>query len=377
MHIAFNGWFWNQPYVGSGQYTRRLIGALRKFDSALKLTLMLPGGASADDVPDGVDVIHTRRVTGNLGKVWFEQRLYPAAVARSGADIAHVPYWGAPLTSPARLITSVLDVIPLALPQYAPTLPAKLYTSLVTASARGSAHLITISQAAKDDILGYIGVPPGMVTVTHLAGDDTYHPRLGAERDAAVRAKYGLPDQFVLCLSGFDVRKNLKQLIHAYTFVALAEGDAIPLVIAGKEPVWDDAMFPNLRTYAAELGLTDNLQWIGAVDEADKPSLYRLADVFVFPTLYEGFGLPVLEAMACGTPVIANDIPVMNEIAGDAAYLVKAGDARSMGGAILALLGQAPLRETQISRGLGRVTNFSWRKTARETRAVYDQVMGM
>ena len=115
------------------------------------------------------------------------------------------------------------------------------------------------------------------------------------------------------------------------------------------------------------------MRWIGYVDEADKPSLYRLADVFVFPSMYEGFGLPIVEAMQSGTPVVARQMPLNEEIAGDGAYLVE--DARTMAGAIIALLIQEPLRQTQISRGLAQATQFSWRKTARETLAVYEQVL--
>ena len=118
------------------------------------------------------------------------------------------------------------------------------------------------------------------------------------------------------------------------------------------------------------------LRWIGRVDEADKPALYRLATVFAFPSLYEGFGLTVLEAMASGTPVVANQIPVLEEVCGDGAYLVEPGDARKMAGAILALLGQRDLHETQRSRGLARATHFQWRKTAKDTLAVYESVAG-
>ncbi len=118
------------------------------------------------------------------------------------------------------------------------------------------------------------------------------------------------------------------------------------------------------------------MQWLGYVDEADKPAIYRMADVFAFPTHYEGFCLPVLEAMACGTPVVANDIPVLAEVTGDGAFLTTKGDARKMAGAIIALLEQDPLRETQITRGLSQATRYSWRKTARETLAVYQQIKG-
>lgn len=375
IHVAFNGWFWDQPNTGSGQYLRYLLPALRKNAPELKMTLVLPPHVqAADDVPTNVEYVTTRGGSGDLGKVLFEQRTFPQAVHHINPDIAHVPYWGPPLSSPVPLVTSVLDVIPLALPEYSRGFKQRLYTSLVAAAARGSAQIITISHAAKDDIVKYLNILPDRITTTHLAVDEAYHPRIGAERDAAVREKYDLPERFVLYMGGFDVRKQVDQLLHAYSYVGPTEGGDVPLVIAGKEPKWGSPMFPDLRQYAADLQIIDYVRWIGYVDEADKPSLYRLADVFVFPSRYEGFGLPVLEAMSSGTPVVANQIPVIEEIVGDGAYLVENGNARAMGGAILALLGQNPLRETMITRGLSQATKFSWRKTARETLGVYNMI---
>jgi glycosyltransferase involved in cell wall biosynthesis len=223
----------------------------------------------------------------------------------------------------------------------------------------------------------FLDIPEDTITPTYLAADEVYHPRMGAERDEAVRAKYNLPDRFVLGIGGFDIRKQFNQLLLAYTYVGQAEGDNIPLVLAGREPAWGTGVFPDLPKYAAELNISDYVRWIGYIDEEDKPSLYRLADVFVFPSVYEGFGLPVLEAMASGTVVVANDVSSIPEVAGDAAYLVKPGDARGMGGAIIALLLQDSLRDALVNQGLARATNFSWRKTAKETLAVYEKVMGM
>ncbi len=378
MHIAFNGWFWDQPNTGSGQYIRYLLQNLRRVAPDLQMTLVMPPHNPAPtDLPPNVNIISTRGGSGNLGKVLFEQRSYPQAVKQSGADIAHVPYWGPPLSSPARLVTSILDVIPVALPEYSSGLRARLYTSLVRAASRGAAHTITISNAAKADIIKYLELPEESITTTYLAADEMYHPRMGAERDAAVRAKYNLPDQFVLYMGGFDIRKQVNQLLLAYTYVGQAEGDNIPLVIAGREPQWGSPMFPDLRKYADDLKITDYVRWIGYIDEADKPSLYRLADVFVFPSMYEGFGLPVLEAMASGTPVVANEVSSIPEVTADAAFLVDEGNAKAMGGAIIALLLQQPFRDSLINQGLARATNFSWRKTAKETLAVYEKVMAM
>lgn len=378
MHVAVNGWFWNQPNTGSGQYVRRLLHNLVKVAPNLQLTLVLPPGVTqADDLPENVSIVTTAGRGGKIGKVIFEQHTYPRMVAQVQADIAHVPYWGAPLTSPARLVTSVLDVIPAVIPDYSRGFGGRLYTALVTATARGSAHIITLSEASKIDITEHLDIPAGAITVTYLAADPVFHPRMGAERDAAVRKKYDLPADFVFYISGFDVRKQLNQLLLAFTYVVQAEGTNVPLVIAGREPKWGTPMFPDMRKYAQELGIADHIRWIGYVDEADKPSLYRLAKVYVTPTRYEGFCLPLLEAMASGTPVVANEVSCLPEIAGDGAFLVEPGNAQKMGGAILALLNQEPLRQTMINAGLARATNFSWRKAARETLAVYERVMQM
>src|ERR1044071_6731669 len=150
MHIAFNGWFWDQPNTGSGQYIRYLLANLRRVAPDLQMTMVMPPHNPAPtDLPANVNIIPTRGGSGNLGKVLFEQRSYPQAVKQSGADIAHVPYWGPPLSSPARLVTSILDVIPVALPEYSSGFRGRLYTSLVRAASRGAAHTITISNAAK------------------------------------------------------------------------------------------------------------------------------------------------------------------------------------------------------------------------------------
>lgn len=372
-HIAINGWFWNHLHAGSGQYVRRLLAAMRKLDKTAQFTLILPPHiTNPDEVPPDVNIAYTGSFAsrGNIGKVWFEQMGFPNMVKKIGADLAHVPYWGAPLSCAVPLVTSVLDVIPILYPIYAMGVFNRLYLELVSTSARGSNHILTLSETSKLDIEYWLNIPKDNITVTYLAPDEQFHPRIGKERDAEVRAKYNLPDKFVLYLGGFDKRKRVNELLLAYTYVT---GTAIPLVIAGKEPQWDDGLFPNMRRYAAELGLEDIVQWIGFVDEADKPSLYRLAEVAVFPSEYEGFGLPPLEAMACGTPVVASDAVIFDEVLEDGAYLVK--DAREMGAAIISLLLQQPLRDAMVNQGIAQVTRYHWRKTAQKTLDVYAAVL--
>lgn len=380
MHIAFNAWFWDQPFTGSGNYLRQLVRALRSLDSALKLTLIIPDrGQTPDNLPPGVDVVPAKTpVGGQIGKVLFEQQAYPAAVGRVGAQIAHVPYWGGPLSSPARLVITVHDVIPLSMPEYLGGIGGRLYFSLVRATARGAGQLITDSEFSKREIIERIGFPADRVTAIPLAVGPEFHPTLGAERDPEIRQKYGLPDGgYALYVGAFDVRKNLRALLAAYTYAGPSLGEDQPLVLAGKEPAqWGTPRFPDLRAeIAARPGLEQYVRFIGPVDEADKPGLYRMARVFVFPSRYEGFGFGPLEAMACGTPVIAANASSIPEVVGDSAYLVDPSDSRAMGGAIIAVMIQDDLHASLRNFGLARATNFSWEQTARHTLKVYEQVM--
>jgi glycosyltransferase involved in cell wall biosynthesis len=376
VHVAVNGWFWDKPFTGSGQYLRQLIHWLPIVEPTLRLTLVLPAPASdLNDLSGRITTHIASSGRSNPGKVMFEQHTFPRASSRVGADLALVPYWGGPLSSPIPVVVSILDVIPLILPDYARGLLPRFYTSLQTAAGRGATHILTISEASKADIVRHLQVTPDRVTVTPLAASDAFHPRLGAERDADVRARYQLPDRYVLYLGGFDVRKRVSQLVAAYAFVQRAMGDEVLLVLNGQPPQWGRPPFPDLPADIARAGVSDNVRWIGRVDEADKPALYRMADVFAFPTAYEGFGLPILEAMASGTPVVANDIPVVQEVVGDAAYLVPDGGVREMAGALLSLLVDDALREDQRTRGLARATHFSWRRTAAATAAALRKVV--
>ncbi len=378
MHIAYNGWFWDRPDTGSGQYTRNLLRALQELRPDLQMTLILPPHITqADGLPPDLSIGHApTRFGGHLGKVWFEQVSFPQMAVTVSADLIHVPYWAPPLVSPLPLVTTIHDVITLSMPVYQGGLLARLYTSLVAAGARGATHIITDSHASEREIIDRLGVPAARVTAVWLAADERFHPTIGAEHDAEVRARYNLPQRFVLYLGSYDVRKNVHTLLLSYSYVGQAVGDDIPLILAGRQPAtWGTERFPDLPRYIEQLAIAGHVRWLGEVSEADKPSLYRLAEVVVFPSRYEGFGLPALEAMACGTPLVACEVSSIPEIVADAAFLVAPDDARAMGGAILGILMQPPLAAQLRNLGLSRASAFSWQKTAQETLAVYEKAL--
>jgi glycosyltransferase involved in cell wall biosynthesis len=377
MRLAINGWFWDQPTTGSGQTVRYLLPALVEQDPALEIVLIAPAWVIAEsaDLPPHVQPVAVACRSGNLGKLWFEQAAFPAACRRLAVDLAHVPYFAPPLRPAVPTVTTIHDLIPLVLPEYRGGAAVRLYTALVATAARNASRVLTDSHASRRDILTHLGLPVERVQVVYLAPAPQYRPVTDADTLRAVRRKYALPEQFVLWLSGFDVRKNAAALLHAYTWVAQALGDDYPLVMAGRLPARDTAFFPDPRRIAAGLDIPVAIHYPGHIDESDKPAIYSAASVFVYPSRYEGFGLPVLEAMACGTPVVASDASSLPELAGDAALQVSPTDSRGMGAAVISLCVDEPLRDSMRQRGLARAATFTWARTARETLAVYRQVL--
>jgi len=368
MHIAVNAWFWNRPDTGSGQYTRRLVGAL--LPMGVRVTLIAPEGGITDP-PDGAGVLATPPRPGNRGKVRFEQADFPRAVQESDADLAHIPYWGGPLRCALPIAVTIHDMIPLLLPEYRGGPSVRLYTSLVAASAQGASAILTDSEASRRDIVAHLKLPPERVHAVPLAADPIYTPETDAETDSAVRRNHNLPPEYVLYLGGYDVRKNLPVLLHAYTHVKRGFGDHFPLVLAGRIPPNPSPRFTAIEPMLDELGLRDAVRVLGEVAESDKPALYRGAACFVYPSRYEGFGLPPLEAMACGTPVVATNASSLPEVIGDAGFLVAPDDVRGMAGGIVAILTQEDLAESLRRKGLAQARRFSWGSTAEKTLRVY------
>jgi glycosyltransferase involved in cell wall biosynthesis len=378
MHVAINAYFWNRPNSGSGQYIRSLVTYLHRLVSDLNITLIwpqLPGEPSPQDVPAGVRLQPVPLRPGNVGKVWFEQNGFPKACRAVGADVAHVPYWGGPLRSPVPLVVTVHDLTTMLVPEYRRKGSARLYNALVSASARGATHIITDSQASKEEIVTHLHIPAERITPIHLAVGKDYRPQQSNSLvDTAVLQKYHLPDFYILYLGGYELHKNVTTLLLAWSYVGQALGDEYPLVLAGRKPEKVSAVYPDYDDYIQRLGIGDYVRWIGYVDEADKPTLYRNAETFVFPSRREGFGLPVLEALACGTAVVTTDATSLPEVVGEAGFTVDPDDARGMAGAIIATIVQDNLAKELRQKAIQQAAHFSWEQTATQTALVYDQV---
>ncbi len=309
---------------------------------------------------------------GNLGKVWFEQVLFPRACREVGATVAHVPYWGGPLQSPVPLVVTVHDLTTLLVPEYRRPFRARLYNALVSASARGATRIITDSNASKQDIVTHLRIPANKIERIFLAAGTQFNAQDTGLMEMAILRKYDLPDFYVLYLGGYELHKNVTTLLLAWTYVGQALGEDYPLVLAGRKPAQASANYPDYDWYIKQLGIEEYVRWIGYVDEEDKPVLYRNAETFVFPSRQEGFGLGVLEAMASGTPVVTTNVSSLPEVVGEAGFAVDPDDARGMAGAIISTVIQDNLRAELRQKGQQQAANFSWEKTATETLLVYD-----
>jgi glycosyltransferase involved in cell wall biosynthesis len=375
MHLAINAYFWDRPDTGSGQYIRQLAAHLTGLATDLRITLVAPRPAGTADhrLPASCTWHPAPGRPGHLGKVLFEQSAFPRACREVGADLALVPYWGSPLRSPVPLVVTIHDLIPLLLREYRGGPLGRLYTGLVAAAARGAQQVITDSHASRDDILTHLRLPAERVWAIHLAAGDHFRP---GPPDPAVAAKYGLPDQYTLYLGGFDLRKNLETLLHAYRYVGPAIGDEFPLVLAGRPVRSGSPRFPDLEALIRELDLGEYVHITGYIDEADKPAVYRGAAALVQLSHYEGFGLTPLEAMSCGTPVVASDRSSLPEVVGAAGFTLDPADVEGIAGAIIACAIQDDLKADLRRRGLEQAARFSWRRTAEETLQVLRRPAG-
>lgn len=390
MRIAISGMFWGQPTVGSGQYLRGLVSALANVAPEHEYVLLLPAGAQRPEPNDqglerekpsgaGLSSCAIRTPfdgrSGNLAKLWFEQIGAPLAAARLRADVLHVPYFAPPLRSAMPVVASVLDIIPLLLPEYRGGPAVRLYMRLVAAAARRAARVIAISDHTRDDILAHLGCSPARVTTIPLASGAQFRPLDRAAARALVAERFGLRDPFVYYVGGLDARKNVATLLRAWARLRQAGGPAATLAVAGRALGRDTRLFPDLDLLIEALGIRESVARLD-IPYADGPLLYNAATAFAFPSRYEGFGLGPLEAMACGTPAVVADASSLPEVVGDAALRVAPDDVTGWAAALWRLLGDARLREDLSRRGLERAGQFSYERVARQTLDIYRQAAG-
>ncbi len=359
LRVGINGWFLERPETGSGQYVRKLVEALA---GRAELMILTPA------------LRRLPKALVNLYKVWFENVLFPLYCLRERVDVAFVPYMGPPLRIPKPLVVTVHDLIPFLFPEYAYSLPVRLYNALVKKAIPGARFILADSACTRGDILGHLRVRPEMVRVVYPGIGDEFRPVEDKAWARRVAEKYGIEGRFFLYLGGFDRRKNLGLLLEAYRLLReRLSGEAPALVVAGKVPARESPVIINPVKRALEKELEGRVHFPGWVAEEDKPALYSLADAFLFPSLYEGFGFPPLEAMACGCPVLASSSSSLPEVLGDGALLLSPREPEEWALGMERLLREPELAQSLSERGMKRAREFSWERTAREVLSILEE----
>ena len=358
--------------AGIGQYTQSLIEGLAHEDPPEQGDEFVVLQHRRDTRPLTPAPHFRRRSTWTPCHHRLEQLTLPLEVWPLKLDLLHSPDYIPPFRRNCRSVITVHDLAFLHYPELLTAESARYYGQIDRA-VRDAEGIIAVSHSTRRDLMNLLGVPAHRVTVVHEAANPAFR-LLDDEADAlnVVRARYGLPERFILFLGTIEPRKNLPTLIQAYGLLRTIEGAGVPpLVVAGAQG-W---LFDSVFALTEQLGLADEVLFTGGIPWADVPAFYSLAEVFVFPSLYEGFGLPPLEAMACGTPVIAADVSSIPEVVGDAGLLIDPNDAEGLAETLGRVLNEAALRQDLRRRGLERAREFSWDRAARETLTVYRRAM--
>jgi glycosyltransferase involved in cell wall biosynthesis len=365
---------------GVGQYVSQLATFLPRLAPEYEYLLLVDRSLGVGCVPAGCrEVLVGRAFTTDsqsVSGIWSKLRSYywmnylvPQALRREQADLFHATNFAVPVRSPCPCVVTIHDLIYARAPGAFEPLYERYLAWAVPAAISRARHVIVDSAATKDDLVEVVRADPALVTISHLGVGDEYHVPDASEVGRA-RQKLVLPQRFVLHVGAIERRKNLETLLAAAAPL-LGAGLIDEVVLAGEEGHGADSV----RHVAIDLGIQSRVRYLGYVSQDLLPVLYSLAQVLCLASIYEGFGMPVLEAMACGTPVVTSNVSSLPEVAGDAALTVTPGNIGGLRHALERLLTDSRLRSEMTQRGLARARSFSWERTAAGHLGVYRRIL--
>lgn len=360
-----------QP-VGAGNYIIQLIRALASLKVNDEFVIFAQQrGHALISLPenDSFELIILEDRNPGSRLIW-EQTLYPQLIRKSGVDLLHSMHYTRPVKLPCASVVTFHDMTFFLYPELHTRAKRLFFPLAIRASARQADALTAVSESTRQDAIRVLGISPEKIVATQLGVDPTFRPINDAAIKRKIAEKYDLPERFILYVGLLEPRKNLPMLIRAYKRL-IDGGENFKLVLVGRYG-W---MYEELLRQINNLDLEEMVHFTGYVSQEDLPLVYNLSSLFVYPTLYEGFGLPALEAMACGVPVITTDVSSLPEIVGEAGILVPVNNVEALYGAMIAVLGDEDLRRKMINKGIQRAAKFTWEQTAILTFQVYQQVM--
>jgi glycosyltransferase involved in cell wall biosynthesis len=371
LHIAIDAHSVGAGLAGNETYITNLVESLAELDASNRYTLYVTKREAVERFEGRWPHVSVRRTLPHSPLVRIPLTL-SAELRRRPVDLLHVQYTAPPF-APCPVVATIHD---LSFEHIPATFKRRSWMQLrltVRRTARSAAHVIATSEYSRRDICQTYGLAPTRVSVTHAAPAPHFRPAT-ADEIGRVRQSYGIRGDYVLAVGSIQPRKNLARLLRAYSDLRSRRvGDKLPsLVIVGKR-AW---LYEETLRAVEECGVRSSVIFTGYAPEADLPALYSGALCFAYPSYFEGFGLPPLEAMACGTPVLTGDRTSLPEVVGDAALTADPFDTGALAAALARLVEDASLRASLRERGLRRAASFDWRETARQTLEVYQRATG-
>lgn len=352
---------------GIGVYTTNVLNTLFQIDRRNRYVLLYNRTEQLGQFPPFSNV--TEHVLNAPNKIYWDQISVPRFANKEGLDLIYNPKLSIPLFTQCKTVLVMHGAEQFAIPHVFKWHDRVYFSIANRLYCKKSSAIISMTHLGAKDITRYMGANAEKIHVIHEA----YNARcqvLDVEGLQGVKNKYSLPDRFILFVGGLSPLKNFGNLLRAYQ--RCQQSVRHKLVVVGFKR-WK---FSKDLQLIDRLGLREYVQFVGFVPDDEIPAFYNMADIFVFPSLYEGFGIPVLEAMACGCPVITSETGCSPEVAGDAALLVDPYSPDRIAVAIIKLLSDDMLRKELIEKGLKRASQFSWKKCAEETHALFESLNG-
>ncbi len=371
MRVAIDGQFLVLPPSGTGTYLQHLLAELPGADPGTEYLVI-------DPVAEGRKSRSWQAIPAKLrGDARFRRFIweiagFKATAKRQQPDLLHIPSFAAPWYSSVPFVTTIHDAIPFVLPEYQASRAMQLHLGLMKRTTRRAVLVLAPSEAAADDLVRVMGIDRAKIRVTPEAADPRCVPLVDSPLPDLLTRRFGLSGPFVFTVAGLDVRKRVDLLVEAFAAALHSLPGDVQLVIGGKAHSGNPVVYPPLQPLIDRLGIGDRVKLTGWLSDEEKIALYQTATLYATPSIYEGFGLTALEAMACGTPVLAANRTSLPEVVGDAGLLVEPA-LEPLRDALVHLLNDPGLRADLSRRGVARAAGFCWRRTAELTAAAYHE----
>lgn len=356
--------------TGIGTYTHQLISNLSDVDNKNEYLIFMPQCKSLNNLKNNFTI---ENVNTTIHQNFWEDISVPNILGDTNIELYHVPQNGVGLSNnvSCKKVITLHDIIPLRMPETVSDRYLRIFNNEIPKILDNCDGIITVSEFSKNDIAKEFNFPVKNIYVTQLAAESIYKPLSKCNCKSYITKKYGIINDFVLYVGGFSPRKNILGLIKAYSKLSKKTKEKFNLVIIGRK----GPSYATYKTCCEKLNIDNNVIFTDFIPLEDMPIFYNAAEVLVYPSFYEGFGLPPIEAMACGTPVIASNVTSLPEVCYESALLIDPHDIDALSYDIERVLSNSLLQLTLVKKSLTRSKDFSWNKTALKTINAYESIL--